>query len=101
MLDLDYAEDSEAGVDGNFVMTGTGRLIEVQMSAEGATFTHAQMTRLIELADQGVVGISGIDTRALTRHLRERGAAHRLAYRVPAAACEVEREDGLVRYRLR
>ena len=44
----------EAGVDGNFVMTGSGQLIEVQMSAEGATFSHEQMARLIELADKGV-----------------------------------------------
>ncbi|MEZ5720876.1 MAG: ribonuclease PH [Paracoccaceae bacterium] len=54
VLDLDYPEDSEAGVDGNFVMTGTGRLIEVQMSAEGATFSHEQMTQLMTLADKGV-----------------------------------------------
>jgi ribonuclease PH len=54
VLDLDYPEDSEAGVDGNFVMTGTGRLIEVQMSAEGATFTHEQMSELMTLADKGV-----------------------------------------------
>jgi ribonuclease PH len=54
VLDLDYPEDSEAGVDGNFVMTSTGRLIEVQMSAEGSTFTHEQMARLMELADVGV-----------------------------------------------
>ncbi|HHS94490.1 MAG TPA: ribonuclease PH [Rhodobacterales bacterium] len=54
VLDLDYPEDSEAGVDGNFVMTGSGRLIEVQMSAEGSTFTHEQMSRLLELADKGV-----------------------------------------------
>jgi len=54
VLDLDYPEDSEAGVDGNFVMTGSGQLIEVQMSAEGATFTHAQMGQLMELADKGV-----------------------------------------------
>ncbi|GGD21446.1 ribonuclease PH [Sinisalibacter lacisalsi] len=54
VLDLDYPEDSEAGVDGNFVMTGSGRLIEVQMSAEGATFTHEQMSRLMELADKGI-----------------------------------------------
>jgi len=54
VLDLDYPEDSEAGVDGNFVMTGSGRLIEVQMSAEGATFSHEQMSRLLELADRGV-----------------------------------------------
>ncbi|HCQ67263.1 MAG TPA: ribonuclease PH [Rhodobacteraceae bacterium] len=54
VLDLDYPEDSEAGVDGNFVMTGTGRLIEVQMSAEGATFSHEQMSQLMTLADKGV-----------------------------------------------
>ena len=54
VLDLDYPEDSEAGVDGNFVMTGSGRLIEVQMSAEGATFSHEQMAQLIALADKGV-----------------------------------------------
>ena len=50
VLDLDYPEDSEAGVDGNFVMTGDGRLIEVQMSAEGATFSREQMDALMELA---------------------------------------------------
>ncbi|MFP4406080.1 ribonuclease PH, partial [Rhodosalinus sp.] len=50
VLDLDYPEDSEAGADGNFVMTGDGRLIEVQMSAEGATFSRDQMTRLLDLA---------------------------------------------------
>ncbi len=53
LLDLDYPEDSEAGVDGNFVMTGA-RLIEVQMSAEGATFTRAQMDALLDLAEKGV-----------------------------------------------
>jgi len=54
VLDLDYPEDSEAGVDGNFVMTGGGRLIEVQMSAEGATFSREQMDKLLALADKGV-----------------------------------------------
>lgn len=54
VLDLDYPEDSEAGVDGNFVMTGTGRLIEVQMSAEGSTFSRAQMDDLMGLAEKGV-----------------------------------------------
>jgi ribonuclease PH len=54
VLDLDYPEDSEAGVDANFVMTGDGRLIEVQMSAEGATFSRAQMTQLLDLAADGV-----------------------------------------------
>lgn len=54
ILDLDYPEDSEAGVDGNFIMTGSKRLIEVQMSAEGATFSRAEMDQLIDLADSGV-----------------------------------------------
>lgn len=54
ILDLDYPEDSEAGVDGNFVMTGSGRLVEVQMSAEGATFTPDELSELLALARKGV-----------------------------------------------
>jgi len=65
VLDLDYAEDSEAGVDGNFVMTGAGRLIEVQMSAEGSTFTHDQMAKLMELADKGVAQLAEIQKAAV------------------------------------
>ncbi|NRA98289.1 MAG: ribonuclease PH [Rhodobacteraceae bacterium] len=54
VLDLDYPEDSEAGVDGNFVATGSGRLIEIQMSAEGATFTTDEMSELLGLAQAGI-----------------------------------------------
>ncbi|WP_065169921.1 ribonuclease PH, partial [Paracoccus sp. MKU1] len=54
ILDLDYAEDSEAGTDGNFIMTGAGRLIEVQMSAEGATFSRPEMNQLLDLAESGI-----------------------------------------------
>ncbi|ANT60251.1 MULTISPECIES: ribonuclease PH [Roseobacteraceae] len=54
VLDLDYAEDSEAGVDGNFILRGDGQLIEVQMSAEGATFSRDQMNKLMDLAEAGV-----------------------------------------------
>ena len=54
VLDLDYPEDSEAGVDGNFIMTGSRQLIEVQMSAEGATFSRDQMNALMDLAEKGV-----------------------------------------------
>lgn len=53
VLDLDYPEDSAAGTDGNFVLTGRGRMIEVQMSAEGATFSRAEMGELLDLAEQG------------------------------------------------
>jgi len=54
VLDLDYPEDSEAGVDGNFIMTGSGKLIEVQMSAEGSTYSRGQMDQLMDLAEKGV-----------------------------------------------
>lgn len=53
VLDLDYPEDSVAGTDGNFVMTGRGRLIEVQMSAEGASFAREEMMQLLDLAARG------------------------------------------------
>ena len=53
VVDLDYPEDSEAGVDGNFVLTGAGRLVEVQMSAEGATFARDEMATLLDLATAG------------------------------------------------
>lgn len=54
VLDLDYPEDSDAGVDGNFIMTGSGQLIEVQMSAEGSTYSRDQMNQLMDLAEAGV-----------------------------------------------
>ncbi len=54
VLDLDYPEDSEAGVDGNFIMLGNKNLIEVQMSAEGSVFSRAQMDQLMDLAEKGV-----------------------------------------------
>ena len=54
VLDLDYAEDSEAGTDGNVILTGRGRLVEVQMSAEGATFSRDEMGRLLDLAETGI-----------------------------------------------
>ncbi|WP_108885328.1 ribonuclease PH [Pseudoprimorskyibacter insulae] len=54
VLDLDYPEDSDAGVDGNFILRADGQLIEIQMSAEGATFSRDQMNQLLDLADKGV-----------------------------------------------
>jgi len=65
VLDLDYPEDSAAGVDGNFIMTGSGRLIEVQMSAEGTTYSRAQMNALLDLAEKGVGELVVIQREAL------------------------------------
>ncbi len=65
VLDLDYDEDSAAGVDGNFVMLGDGRLIEVQMSGEGAVFARAQMDQLLTLAEKGVSALVAAQKAAL------------------------------------
>ena len=53
ILDLDYSEDSEAGVDGNFIMLESGNMIETQISAEGATYTRDELNSLINLAEKG------------------------------------------------
>ena len=54
MLDLDYAEDSRAGVDANFVMAGDGRWIEIQSTAEDAPFSNEAFLTLSELARKGI-----------------------------------------------
>jgi ribonuclease PH len=54
MLDLDYSEDSTAEVDMNVVMTGDGRLVEVQATAEGVPFTRERLDELLELAARGI-----------------------------------------------
>lgn len=54
LLDLCYIEDSAADVDMNFVMTGSGKFIEVQGTAESAPFTRKQMERMAEIAQDGI-----------------------------------------------
>ena len=53
-LDLCYEEDSKADVDMNFVMTGSGKFVEVQGTAESAPFTKRQMERMAEIAQRGI-----------------------------------------------
>ena len=53
VLDLDYVEDSGASVDMNFVMTGDGRFVEVQGTAEDEPFSHAELDALRGLAEEG------------------------------------------------
>jgi ribonuclease PH len=54
LLDLDYAEDSACDTDMNVVMTGAGRFVEVQGTAEGAPFARAEMDALVALAERGI-----------------------------------------------
>jgi ribonuclease PH len=54
ILDLDYIEDSDAGVDANFVMSSDMKLIEIQGSAEGSRFTRDEFNKLMDLAQNGI-----------------------------------------------
>jgi ribonuclease PH len=65
VLDLDYVEDSGAETDANFVLTGAGKLIEVQATAEGAPFAEAELLRMLELARLGVGQLAGLQKAAL------------------------------------
>lgn len=65
VLDLDYAEDSEADTDANFVMTGDGRIVEVQGTAEKEPFSEAQLLSLLALARKGVAKLVDLQKMAV------------------------------------
>jgi ribonuclease PH len=65
VLDLDYPEDSACDTDMNVVMTGEGGLIEVQGTAEGQTFSRAELTALLDLAEAGIRRLVGLQHEAL------------------------------------
>jgi len=65
VLDLDYAEDSEADTDANFVMTGDGRIIEVQGTAEREPFTESEFLSLMALARKGVARLVDLQKLAV------------------------------------
>jgi ribonuclease PH len=67
LLDLDYAEDKDAQVDLNLVMTGGGQLIEVQAGGEEATFSPEQLDRLLKLGKQGVSALTAFQQSTLAR----------------------------------
>jgi len=64
-LDLDYSEDSTAGVDMNVVMTGGGKLVEVQGTAERGVFDRSELDALLDLATEGIVALTEAQQRAL------------------------------------
>jgi ribonuclease PH len=59
-LDLDYSEDVRAEVDMNVVMTGAGRFVEVQGTAEGTPFSHGELTEMLALAEAGITEIFAV-----------------------------------------
>src|SRR6266404_2323937 len=58
VLDLDYAEDSTAETDANFVLTGSGGIVEIQATAEGAPFDEVSFTRMLALARAGIAELT-------------------------------------------
>ena len=72
LLDLEYVEDSACDTDMNVVMTGAGGFIEVQGTAEGAPFSHAEMTRLLQLAEAGIAQLVAAQRKALASPLGTR-----------------------------
>ena len=65
VLDLDYAEDSEADTDANFVMTGSGNIVEVQATAEKDPFSEEQLLALLALARKGIEKLVGLQKIAV------------------------------------
>jgi ribonuclease PH len=67
VLDLDYEEDSAAGTDANFVMTGAGSLVEIQGTAEGEPFSEASFLELMALAKKGIAHLVELQREAIAR----------------------------------
>ncbi|MEM9705254.1 MAG: ribonuclease PH [Pseudomonadota bacterium] len=65
-LDLDYAEDSNADTDANFVLTGAGGIVEIQGTAEGEPFSEEQFAALLSLAKQGCAQLKDMQERAVS-----------------------------------
>jgi len=65
ILDLDYAEDSAAQADANFVLTGAGDIVEIQMTAEEKPFSRDQFDALLELATRGAAELAALQRQAL------------------------------------
>lgn len=65
VADLDYDEDSVADTDGNFVMTGSGKLVEIQATAEGAAFEEAEFQTLMALAKNGISELVALQKQAV------------------------------------
>jgi ribonuclease PH len=65
VLDLDYAEDSTAETDANFVMTGMGGIVEVQGTAEGKPFSSDELLQLMALANKGIAELVALQKKAV------------------------------------
>jgi len=67
LLDLDYVEDVDAETDANFVMTGTGKFVEIQGTAEGVPFDRSELEALMSLAAEGIAELTALQAAALSQ----------------------------------
>ncbi|MCY1242044.1 Ribonuclease PH [compost metagenome] len=65
MIDLDYLEDSAAETDANFVMTGSGGIVEIQGTAEGKPFSEEEFASLMGLAKNGIAELVALQKQAI------------------------------------
>ena len=65
VIDLDYAEDSSAETDANFVMTGSGGIVEIQGTAEGEPFSEEEFSALMGLAKNGIATLVDMQKQAI------------------------------------
>jgi ribonuclease PH len=65
VLDLDYLEDSSAETDANFVLTGTGGMVEIQGTAEGAPFSEDELAAMMGLAKKGIGELLALQNQAV------------------------------------
>ena len=65
MLDLEYVEDSAADADANFVLTATGKIVEIQATAEEAPFAEEQYAEMMKLARKGIAELARLQRAAV------------------------------------
>jgi len=75
LVDLAYTEDSRADVDANFVMTGSGGLVEVQGTAEGRTFARRDLNRMVDAAWEAIQHINRLQAKAIASFAAGKGSA--------------------------
>jgi ribonuclease PH len=85
LVDLAYAEDSRAEVDANFVMTGSGGLVEVQGTAEGRTFARRDLSRMLDAAWRAIRRINQVQARAIAALAEPAASGDRSLPEPPAA----------------
>ena len=101
LLDLEYVEDSACDTDMNVVMTASGGFVELQGTAEGATFSRAEMDALLALAGKGIGELVEAQRRALAEPLPVRGVRLVLASNNPGKLAELRRAVRAARRRAR